>query len=339
MAALKYTPLDPQLDELIQRSFRGRRQILCEGFMVTVGFKEIADDILNMEVREDDVWVCTYPKSGTTWTEELVWCIANDLDFSGAKVSQCLRFPFLEFTQMFRGRNDTPSIDKENLELPLRVLTNSVEFVKEMKSPRFIKTHLPFCLLPLQLQRGIVKPKIIHVHRNPMDLCISYYHHSQLMMGYNGTLEDFAALFIKDSLLCTPFWKHHLGYLEKKTDFNILYLKYEDMKKDLASNVRKTADFLSKPLTDEQVQMLCDHLSFNNMKNNPSSNNEDVVSMTKRFNKVESEGRFLREGTVGQWKSKFSPEWVSRFRKWTEANVQGTELENVVEMTNGVINV
>ena len=31
-------------------------------------------------MRESDIWVITYPKCGTTWTQEMVWQIANDVD-------------------------------------------------------------------------------------------------------------------------------------------------------------------------------------------------------------------------------------------------------------------
>merc|ERR1712038_1396905 len=40
--------------------------------------------IYNMEVRQDDIWVVTPPKCGTTWMQELVWLIANNLDFDRA---------------------------------------------------------------------------------------------------------------------------------------------------------------------------------------------------------------------------------------------------------------
>lgn len=40
--------------------------------------------------------VSLYCVPGTTWTQEMVWCIAKDLDFEGAKQFLPERFPFLE---------------------------------------------------------------------------------------------------------------------------------------------------------------------------------------------------------------------------------------------------
>ena len=53
--------------------------------------------IKNMEIFEDDIWVVTYPKCGTTWTQEMIWMIGNNLDY-GTSLSVKLndRFPFLE---------------------------------------------------------------------------------------------------------------------------------------------------------------------------------------------------------------------------------------------------
>ena len=53
--------------------------------------------IKNMEIFEDDVWVVSYMKSGTTWTQEMTWLIANDLDYKAAgRIRIDKRFPFLE---------------------------------------------------------------------------------------------------------------------------------------------------------------------------------------------------------------------------------------------------
>lgn len=59
------------------------------------GFLDVAHDL---EIREDDVWVVTLPKCGTTWMQELLWLLLNDCDFEGALAKdQELRSPFMEW--------------------------------------------------------------------------------------------------------------------------------------------------------------------------------------------------------------------------------------------------
>jgi len=54
--------------------------------------------IKNMEIFEDDVWVVTYPKCGTTWTQEMVWMIGHNLDYKSSFNTRLDdRFPFLEY--------------------------------------------------------------------------------------------------------------------------------------------------------------------------------------------------------------------------------------------------
>lgn len=61
------------------------------------GYKKEFKNYYNFEIRPDDVWVVTYPRSGTTWTQEMVWLLANNLDFeTAAQIPLTARFPFLE---------------------------------------------------------------------------------------------------------------------------------------------------------------------------------------------------------------------------------------------------
>lgn len=39
-------------------------------------------------------------------------------------------------------------------------INDSVEYVRHLKQPRLIKTHLPFSLLPLQIQNNTKQPKV-----------------------------------------------------------------------------------------------------------------------------------------------------------------------------------
>ena len=65
--------------------------------IMTEKYRSFAEKVKNFKVYEDDIWVITFPKCGTTWAQEMVWLIANDLNFDVAKrVDLNRRFPFLE---------------------------------------------------------------------------------------------------------------------------------------------------------------------------------------------------------------------------------------------------
>ena len=52
-------------------------------------------------MREDDIWIISYPKTGSTWTQELVWMLINDVDAEKAKGPLISRVPFLESYCLF----------------------------------------------------------------------------------------------------------------------------------------------------------------------------------------------------------------------------------------------
>ena len=49
------------------------------------GYLQYEREIRELEGRSDDVWVSSFPKCGTTWTQEMVWNILNNVDLDTAK--------------------------------------------------------------------------------------------------------------------------------------------------------------------------------------------------------------------------------------------------------------
>ncbi|XP_049795816.1 luciferin sulfotransferase-like [Schistocerca nitens] len=269
--------------------------------------------ILDFPVRHDDVWVVTFPKSGTTWTQEMVWLLMNDLDFKSAK-EKCIsdRFPYLEHTALLpKGCRDGA--------------VNTIDKAQHQPPPRLIKSHLPPVLLPKQL--WTVKPKIVYVCRNPKDTAISYYHHRRLLMNMQLSVDEFIEAFLENVVNYSPYWSSALEFWKLRNEPNVLWNTYEDMKKDLGAVIRKTAAFLGKSLTEEQVRQLEEHLSFSSMRDNPATNYSAVVQRLRAgigLPPAPPDQAFMREGAVGRARQRMSPEVDRRFDQWIRDNIRGT---------------
>ena len=78
--------------------------------------KNVGERIWNMKTKVDDIWIATYPKCGTTMTQELVWQMINlakggKLDNEMAKDLLDFRVPFLERSMFWKGGN--PALSEE----------------------------------------------------------------------------------------------------------------------------------------------------------------------------------------------------------------------------------
>ncbi|XP_067009621.2 luciferin sulfotransferase [Anabrus simplex] len=286
-----------------------------KGCVLPTPYADWAERIKKFEVREDDVWIVTFPKCGTTWSQEMIWLILHDLDWEGARKTILIRrSPYVEFGCLMSDD------DRERMGTP-DTLTNA----HQLPSPRFLKSHLPVELLPDQLWTK--KPKIIYVSREPKDAAVSYYHHHRLLNNYKGTDELFYETFINDVASYTPFWDHVLSFWRMKDQPNILFYSFEEMKKDLPAVIRRVAKFLNKPLTDDQVIQLADHLDIKNMRENPAVNMVDQVKKLKEKGEAPDDNDllFIRKGEVGEGRKKMSPEMVAKFDSWTRKHIAETD--------------
>ncbi|KAJ8935118.1 hypothetical protein NQ318_004495, partial [Aromia moschata] len=99
------------------------------------------------------------------------------------------------------------------------------------------------------------------------------------------TFEKYCENFVNNKAWFSPYFEHIKEAWTKRNDNNFLFLFYEDTLKDMRSTIRKVADFLEKKLTDEQIEQLMDHLSFEKFKNNQSVNCEQLVKIEIHYKK------------------------------------------------------
>ncbi|XP_017071857.1 luciferin sulfotransferase-like [Drosophila eugracilis] len=261
-------------------------------------YKRDAARIDAFETKENDVFVVTFMKSGTTWMQELAWLLLNDLDFERAKGSYPFhRSPFLEYTLV------NPVVGMDSIDLCNKVVGNS----------RLLKTHLPAQLLPRQIWKQ--KRKIIYVARNPKDVVISSYHQMIGLCFWESSLDEFVDQYLKDKILYTSQWAHIIDFYRMRNEENIFFVTYEEMSQDLEDVIKRLSVFLGcKDLTDLEVRKLLNHLSFKNIK---GSKFGDPTSHIRTVRKTTEDFQFLRRGIVGSYKDELSPEQQDKINKWT----------------------
>jgi Sulfotransferase domain len=118
-----------------------------------------------------------------------------------------------------------------------------------------------------------------------------------------------------------PFIDHVLDFWNVRDDPNILFLFYEDMKKNLDQVVKNATKFLDKNVTQHQVDELCKHLSIDSMRANPSCNNDSLVEKAKTLNKkltMNGNFRFIRKGEIGSFKEEFSTDTDKKFENFMQ---------------------
>lgn len=108
-----------------------------------------------------------------------------------------------------------------------------------------------------------------------------------------------------------------LDFWKIKEESNILFLFYEDMKRNMTEVIKETMQFLNKNYSEEEIENLAKHLSVESMRANASCNNDALVEMAKKLNengKSSGDFKFIRQGKIGSFdEEKFNEKIVENF--------------------------
>uniref|UniRef100_A0A672GLL5 Sulfotransferase n=1 Tax=Salarias fasciatus TaxID=181472 RepID=A0A672GLL5_SALFA len=242
------------------------------------------DQIYDLEMRDSDVFVVTYPKSGTIWMQQIML--------------------------LLEAKGDVSTISKNKGDsngdvMPWIELTGSREEFITAPSPRLRVTHLQYHFMPAALSRG--KGKVIYVARNPKDVLVSYFHFHKLanMLETPKSFNEFFEKFMRGDVFSSSWFDHVKTWYSHKDDVNMLFITYEEMIKvglDCLLHVAKICVFLGKELTDEQLASVVTHSTFSNMSKIPKASYVRVPDSLFSHHM----GRFMRKGTIGDWKNHMS---------------------------------
>ncbi|EEC03565.1 sulfotransferase, putative, partial [Ixodes scapularis] len=227
--------------------------------------------VQTLKARPDDVFVVSFPKTGTTWVQEIVYLISTNLDFRSAAARNLeQRFPFLEYC--YPG----------------------VSSIEKLPNARLIKSHLPHSLLPESVHTENPKSQVIHCClgiTNGMLKAFRLAYTCQTDCAYNCELINWTKLFC--AVAYGPIWKHYLEWWEHRNDPNVLVVSYEELHKDVCNVIQRIALFLERPLRDDEVNAIAEHCRFTSMAANNAVNYEHW----KKLGFVNlAEGDFMRKG-------------------------------------------
>nr|XP_020844209.1 sulfotransferase family cytosolic 1B member 1-like isoform X3 [Phascolarctos cinereus] len=203
------------------------------------------------------------------------------------------------------------------------VLPSGTEYLENMPSPRFVKSHLPISLLPKNFWES--NCKVIYLARNAKDVAVSYYNFDRMNKFHPepGTFAEYLEKFMSGNVAYGSWYEHVTSWWEKKKDHPILYLFYEDIKEDPKREIRKVMQFLGKKWDEEALDRIVQHTSFEAMKEN-SMVNYSLLPTTLMDHSISP---FMRKGIAGDWKNYFTVAQNEKFDGDYEKKMSGTTLK------------
>lgn len=180
-----------------------------------------------------DVYLVSYPKSGTTWVCLILANILKEL------------------------RNDCRRIDFFSVHDYVPDLHANPDRIIQMSPPRIIKTHESFDEWYRRIcvrGKDVIFPRVIYLVRDGRDAMISYYHYVKALHGYNGSF----AKFIEDDKIKRGDWADHVNnwivhnaLLDKR---EMLLIKYDDLRENTLEEVKRMSDFIGFEVSENVLE-------------------------------------------------------------------------------------
>lgn len=222
---------------------------------------------MELEVRPSDVFLSSYPRSGTTLTQWILYLLANEERPDPDHLTQVS--PWFE-RSLAIGELSAADLDR-------------------LPSPRIFKSHLPRAWLP-------DGARYIYVERDVRDVVVSYFHFYRAYLGFEGSLDEFYARFMSGRVQYGCWFDHVAGWREHSGDPDLMIVRYEDLLSDRRSSIQRIADFLDWERDERWLDRVVNESSFEAMKRRESIFDHATALLLERGVSPES---FLRAGRVG----------------------------------------
>lgn len=221
--------------------------------------------------RPDDVFLVTYPKSGTTLMQMMLYQMTTDGEMNFRHINSVS--PWFE-QELHRGTG---------------------KVLEAVPSPRFFKSHLVYEKLP-------PNGRFIYVARDVRDVAVSAYHHLCLVTGKKGDMGTFVNEFLQEKVGFGSWFEHIESWWPRRNDPNVLFLRYEEVIADLPGTVRQVARFCQLPLDEAALPRIVERCGIAFMKQHDHLFDPRMQQVSR------DAGVFIRKGGSGDGRAGFTPE-------------------------------
>lgn len=215
-------------------------------------------------VKNSDLFIVSYPKSGNTWVRLIV------------------------------GKIFFKHVNYNNLD---NLLPESYSF----KESTYFETQGKYRIFKSHDYFDHRFKKVIYVVRDPREVIVSSYFF-QIKIGAikkNYSKRLFLKEFLKGKFDSNfGSWEQNVGSWFGSKKNQIIFVKYEDLVSNTKSEIKKIARFLGKKLTKKKINEIIKETSFDNLKKEEN----DVQLNWNSIKNNRPDMKFFRSGKTNSWK-------------------------------------
>ena len=256
------------------------------------------------------VWLASYPKSGNTWFRVFLTNLVSDSD-EAASINKLERTPIASARGIFDSLTGIEASDLTFSEIDSIRPEVYQKLSDESDETLFMKVHDAYTLLedgktplfPAAASRGA-----IYFLRNPLDVAVSYAHHSGC--SYDKAIawinEDEHSFCGKPKRLHNQLrqkllsWSSHPVSWCENPEIPVCLLRYEDMQQNPVESFLKAVTFAGLDYGAKEVEKALALSSFEKL--------QEQERQEGFQEKSQSSDSFFRKGKIGSWREELTDE-------------------------------
>jgi estrone sulfotransferase len=232
-------------------------------------------------------FLVSYPKSGNTWVRMLLANLLSEAD-EGVSLLSVGSF-----------------VPDSHIEAQVEYVRDSNSWFNQLQF-QFVKSHDPF-------MRFYRDKKVIYIVRDGRDVLNSYFHYLNARSENPVSILD----LIEGSSVQGSWSEHVTGWVSEGCERK-LFIRYEDLIRDVVSEMRKLLTFVGWTTDDDNLREAVRRSSFRNLQRL-----EDTKGVINPIEvQVEGNTPFFRKGKVGDWRDFFSEGDIAAFWKHHEQGMR-----------------